>query len=90
MRYDVVIRRKSHRIRPTEGLDFRQTVGQIALGGLEKRFSPRKKGLCPEEVQRSFRLASWVATLGETYIEDQLIEEIQEFPAGGIGHCGEA
>ena len=72
------------------GIRFRQTVGQIALGGLEKRFSPRKKGLCPEEGQRSSRLASWVATLGETYVEYRPVEELQEIPARGIGHCDEA
>jgi hypothetical protein len=65
-------------------------VSQIALGGLEKRFSPRKTALSLEEGQRSSRLASWVATLGETYVEDRPIEELQEIPARGIGHCDEA
>ena len=50
---------------------------------------PEKKALPLEEEPRSSRLASWVAALGETYVEDQPIEELQKFPAREIGHCGE-
>ena len=51
---------------------------------------PEKKALSLEEGQRSSRLASWVAALGETYVEDQPIEELQKLRARGIGHCGGA
>jgi hypothetical protein len=51
---------------------------------------PEKKALLLEEGQRSSRLASWIAALGETYAEDQPTEELQKFRAGGIGHCSKA
>jgi hypothetical protein len=53
-------------------------------------FFPEKKALSLEEGQRCSRLASWVATLGETYVEDQPIEELQKTRAPGIGHCSGA
>jgi hypothetical protein len=37
---------------------FQQTVGEIAFGGLEKRFLPEKKALSLEEKQTSCRLAT--------------------------------
>jgi hypothetical protein len=65
-------------------------VGQIALGGLENRFSREKTTLSLDEGQRSARMNSWVVTLGETYVDDRPIEELEKSPARGIGHYGGA
>ena len=69
------------------GARFRQTVGQIARGGLEKRFFPRKEAFSLEEGQKVFDWALGLPMLGETYVDDQPIEEFQKIPAWGIGHC---
>jgi hypothetical protein len=43
MRYDVVIRRKSHRIRPTEGLDFDRRLVKAQLVVWRSAFPREKK-----------------------------------------------
>jgi hypothetical protein len=69
------------------GARFQQTVGQIALGGLEKRFFPRKGASSLEDGQKVFDWVLGVPAHGETYVDDQPIEELQKIPARGIGHC---
>jgi hypothetical protein len=65
-------------------------VGQIALGGLENRFSREKTAFSLDEEERSARMNSWVVKLGETYVDDRPLEESERFPARGIGHYGGA